>query len=33
MNRPTFLARHPSVAPIALLLGWFAAGILEGLGY
>lgn len=33
MNRPTFLARYPSVAPIALVLGWLTVGILEGLGY
>jgi len=32
MNRPTLLTRYPSVAPIALVLGWFAVGILEGLG-
>ena len=33
MNRPSFLSRYPSVAPIALLVLWFAVGILEGLGY
>ena len=33
MNRPTFLARHPFVAPVLVLVLWFAVGILEGLGY
>ena len=33
MNRPSFLDRHPSVAPIALLVLWFAVGIAEGLGW
>lgn len=33
MNRPTFLARYPSLAPLALLVLWFAVGILEGAGY
>jgi hypothetical protein len=33
MNRPTLFARHPSIAPIALLVLWFTVGILEGLGY
>ena len=33
MNRPSFLDRHPSVAPVVLLVLWFAVGLLEGLGY
>jgi hypothetical protein len=33
MMRPTFLDRHPSLAPIALLVLWFAVGIAEGAGY
>jgi hypothetical protein len=33
MNRPTFLTRYPSLAPLALLVLWFAVGILEGAGW
>lgn len=33
MNRPSLFARHPSIAPIALVLGWLAMGMLEGLGF
>jgi hypothetical protein len=33
MNRPSFLTRYPSLAPLALLVLWFAVGIAEGLGY
>lgn len=33
MNRPSFLARYPSLAPLLLLVLWFAVGILEGAGW
>lgn len=33
MKRPTFLTRYPSVAPILVLVLWFALGIAEGFGY
>ena len=33
MNRPTFFARYPSVAPVLVLVLWFAVGIAEGLGW
>ena len=33
MNRPSFLTRYPSLAPLALLVLWFAVGILEGAGW
>ena len=33
MNRPSFLTRYPSLAPLALLVLWLAVGIAEGLGY
>jgi hypothetical protein len=33
MTRPSFLDRHPIIAPIAVVVVWFAMGILEGLGY
>lgn len=33
MNRPSFLTRYPSVAPVLVLVLWFVVGIVEGLGY
>ena len=33
MNRPSFLARHPGLALLCMLLLWLGLGLAEGLGY
>jgi hypothetical protein len=32
MNRPSFLDRHPALAPLLLLFLWLAVGVAEGMG-